>query len=132
MAPRGTELSVTLPAEEFAAMAAATERPPAGTPDSEGMTRQALMRLTAQPSLRGGQIAANSRSELGGGVARPYWCGSTTTSATADVTSVRPGWHAPAGSATMLALTDAPALRKRVSEMMADVTETDRRSRTLS
>jgi hypothetical protein len=116
-APRGTELSITLPAEELAAVGASG---PAPSRASDVETRQALSRLTGQPSLRGGQIAANSRSQLSGRRRSPVlaWFDNAGGRYLGQVRVASDGreW-------TTIAPADAATLRKRISEMMAAVTD---------
>lgn len=118
-APRGTELSITLPAEEFA-MAGAGGRGPAPSRASEVETRQALARLTGQVSLRGGQLAANSRDPLSGRRRSPVlaWFDNASGRYLGQVKKASDGreW-------TTVAPADAATLRKRLSEMMAGVIE---------
>ncbi|MGX7825699.1 ESX secretion-associated protein EspG [Actinokineospora sp. 24-640] len=59
-AQRGAEASVSLPAEEFAAITPGSAR---GVPDSD--PRAGLARLVAQPNLRGGQFGVSSRDRSG-------------------------------------------------------------------
>jgi hypothetical protein len=116
-APRGNELSITLPAEELAAVGAS--RPALGRA-SDVETRQALSRLTGQPNLRGGQIAANSRSQVSGRRRSPVlaWFDNAGGRYLGQVKVASDGraW-------TTIAPADAATLRKRISEMMAAVTE---------
>lgn len=116
-APRGTELSITLPAEEFAAVGA---RGPAPGRASEQETRQALARLTSQPNLRGGQLAANTRGQLSGRRRSPVlaWFDNAGGRYLGQVKRASDGreW-------TTLAPADAATLRKRISEMMADISD---------
>jgi hypothetical protein len=108
-----------LPAEEFA-LAGAGARVPAAGRASEVETRQALARLTGQPSLRGGQIAANSRGQLSGRRRSPVlaWFDNATGRYLGQVKKASDGreW-------TTVAPADAATLRKRISEMMAAVTD---------
>lgn len=60
-APRGSETSISLPADEFAAVTPAAARAAA-----EGDPRRALGRLVATPNLRGGQLAVTVRDRMGG------------------------------------------------------------------
>lgn len=117
-APRGSELSISLPAEEFASVGAGGG--PAGGRASAIETRQALARLAGLASLRGGQIAANSRSELSGRrrSAVLAWFDNSSGRYFGQVRTARDGhrW-------TTVAPADAATLRKRISEMMVDVTD---------
>jgi hypothetical protein len=161
-APRGTEPSITLPAEEFAAVGAYGSRGRAGGPPegpsypganrqeamqgasprphmefntvgagagnrapapgraSELETRQALTRLTGQQSLRGGQFAANSRGQLSGRRRSPAlaWFDNAGGRYLGQINKASDGreW-------TTVAPADAATLRKRLSEMMASVTD---------
>lgn len=87
---------------------------------SDAETRQALARLTGLPSKRGGQIAVNSRSELGGRrrSAVLAWFDNDSGRYLGQGRPARDGreW-------TTVAPADAATLRKRISEMMADVTD---------
>lgn len=116
-AQRGTEQSFTLPAEEFA-MAGA--RVPASGRVSEAETRQALARLTGLPNLRGGQIAANNRGQLSGRRRSPVlaWFDNAGGRYLGQVKVATDGreW-------TTIAPADSATLRKRISEMMAAVTD---------
>jgi hypothetical protein len=109
-ARRGTELSVSLPAEEFAA---AGRRSPVEP-------RQALARLTAMPNLRGGQIAVNFRDAMRGRRRSPVLAWFDNESgrylSQARVASDGREW-------VTVAPADAATLRKRISEMMTGVTE---------
>jgi hypothetical protein len=115
---RGTELSISLPAEEFAAVGAGA-RVTAGGRASDVESRQALARLTGLRSIRGGQLAANSRSEVSGRrrSAVLAWFDNESGRYLGQAKVARDGreW-------TTVAPADAATLRKRISEMMADVT----------
>lgn len=117
-AARGSELSISLPAEEFAAVGAGA-RVMAGGRASDVETRQALARLTGLRSTRGGQIAANSRSELSGRRRSTVlaWFDNESGRYLGQARAARDGreW-------TTVAPADAATLRKRISEMMVDVT----------
>jgi ESX secretion-associated protein EspG len=97
-APRGTELSISVPADEFAEVAT---------------------RITALPGLRGGQIAVNSRDPLGGRRRSPVlaWIDNPTGRYFGQV---RPAMDGRAW--TTVAPADAPTLRKRIAEMMTSIT----------
>ena len=111
-APRGTEQSISIPADEVALVSAGGRR----TSDAE--TRKALAKLTGMPNRRGGQIAANSRSDMRGRRRSPVlsWFDNETGR---YLTSTRDGW-------ATFAPTDAATLRHRVGEMVREVTS-DRR-----
>jgi hypothetical protein len=64
-ARRGTQQSITLPAEELANLRAGR---PAGPTTVD---RQVLARLSAQPKLRAGQLAANAGKRMGGRIRSP-------------------------------------------------------------
>ena len=117
--PRGTEPSITLPADEFALVGAGARGPAPGRA-SDVETRQALTRLTGQPSLRGGQLAANSRGQLSGRRRSTVlaWFDNAGGRYLGQVKVASDGreW-------TTLAPADAATLRKRISEMMAEVTD---------
>jgi ESX secretion-associated protein EspG len=118
-APRGTEPSITLPAEEFA-LAGAGSRGATPGRASEVETRQALARLTGQPSVRGGQLAANSRGPLSGRRRSPVlaWFDNASGRYLGQVKVASDGreW-------TTLAPADSATLRKRLSEMMTEVND---------
>ncbi|MFL6141846.1 MAG: ESX secretion-associated protein EspG [Labedaea sp.] len=101
-APRGTERALTMPAAEFAGADA---------------------RLVGLPSLRAGQLAANSRDALGGRRRSPVlvWFDNETGRYFGHTRKARDGheW-------TTVAPADAATLRVRLSEMMAAVTDDDR------
>lgn len=97
-APRGTELSISVPAAEF---------------------NETFGRLATLPGLRGGQIAANTRSHLGMRRRSPVlaWFDNESGRYLGQVD--HQDW-------LTVAPADAPALRGRLSEMMTGVTDTDR------
>lgn len=129
---RGTEASITLPVEE--ALRIPPNRVPV-TPDGEAAParsrrktslseqtadpRESYARLAGQPRLRGGQLAANSRSELVGRRRSPVL-------AWFDTASGRYLSLSRAGTDGREWVTVAPAdpktLRSRLSEMVAGVT----------
>jgi hypothetical protein len=107
-APRGTEVSISIPAEELALV-------PAGAPrTSDQETRKALARLTAMPNRRGGQIAVNSRTDMRGRRRSPVLSWFDNDSGR-YLTRTRDGW-------TTVAPTDAATLRHRIGEMVTEVT----------
>ncbi|GHF74684.1 hypothetical protein FHX82_002165 [Amycolatopsis bartoniae] len=129
---RGTEASITLPVQE------ALRIPPSRVPVTPGGEaapaksrrrtslseqvadpRESYARLAGQPRLRGGQLAANSRSELGARRRSPVLAWFDT--ATGRYLSLsRPG---PDGREWVtVAPADAKTLRTRLSEMVASVT----------
>jgi hypothetical protein len=118
---RGTELSISLPTDEFAAAAAGQARTGerAGGRADDRATSQAVARLTSLPSTGGGQIAANSRSELTGRRRSTVlaWFDNESGRYLGQVRAAGDGrdW-------TTVAPADAATLRKRISEMMAEVT----------
>jgi hypothetical protein len=113
-APRGTELSISLPAEEFAM---------AGGRGSDDQTREALNRLTSLPNQRGGQIAANARTDLGARRRSTVlaWFDNESGRYLGQMQRARDGrdW-------TTVAPADTATLRKRISEMLTSVTADDR------
>ncbi len=118
-APRGSEQSISVPAEELAtvpagAAAGAAASTAAGTQD----TRKALATLTATPSRRGGQIGVNSRSDLRGRRRAPVlaWFDNGTGR---YLSQTRDGW-------VTIAPADTAALRHRIGELVTEVTR-DRR-----
>lgn len=136
--PRGTEASVTLPLDDairtppirvpVASVAPAGEQskkvqPPRRTPLSERVAadpREAYGRISGQPRLRGGQLAANSRSQVG---ARQR----SRVLAWFDTATGRYLSLARAGSDGREWVTVAPAdpktLRTRLAEMVAGVAD---------
>jgi hypothetical protein len=108
-ARRGAETSISLPAKELAAVGG---QGPGRASDAE--TRKALTRLTAMPRPRGGQIGANSRSDMRGRRRSPVlsWfdneSGRYLTQSRADWVTIAPA--------------DAATLRHRIGEMVAAVT----------
>lgn len=119
-AGRGTEQSITLPAEEFAPVRAGVGRGPGTERTSAVETRQALARLSGLPSRRGGQLAANSRSPMRGRRRSPVlaWFDNETGRylSQARVGSDGREW-------VTLAPADAATLRHRLTEMVAAVTD---------
>lgn len=107
-AKRGTEISISLPAKELAAVGGRGDRA------SDVETRKALARLTALPRHRGGQIAVNSRTEMRGRRRSPVlsWFDNDTGR---YLTQSRADW-------VTIAPADAAALRHRIGEMVRDVT----------
>ncbi|MQA62717.1 MAG: ESX secretion-associated protein EspG [Actinophytocola sp.] len=113
-APRGKERSITVPVDQLMAGPGADfmQRKDGTGSDEE---RKALARLHAQPRLRGGQIAANVRSVLGGRSRSPVlsWF---------DTESGRYFTRASTGTDGRMWITiapaDAAALRQRVTEML--------------
>ena len=126
---RGTESSVTLPVEE--ALRIPPNRTPVTTgggessPKSRRRTslseksadpRETYARLVGQPRLRGGQLAANTRSELGGRRRSPVLAWFDTETGR-YLSLSRPGtdgreWMTVSGA-------DAKTLRGRLGEMVA-------------
>lgn len=110
-ARRGTETSISLRANELAAVGA---KGGDGLRASDVETRKAYAKLTAMPNLRGGQIAANSRTEMRGRrrSAVLSWfdneSGRYLTQSRADWVTVAPA--------------DAATIRHRMGEMVRDVT----------
>ncbi|HEY7592116.1 MAG TPA: ESX secretion-associated protein EspG [Actinophytocola sp.] len=112
-ARRGSEQSISVPAEELRAV-------PAGAPAraSTQETRKALHTLTAMPNHRGGQIGVNSRTDMRGRRRSPVLAWFDNDSGR-YLTQTRDGW-------VTIAPADAAALRHRVGELVTEVT-TDRR-----
>lgn len=130
---RGTEASITLPVEE--ALRIPPSRVPV-TPDGEAAParrarrktslsdqvadpREAYARLAGQPRLRGGQLAANSRSELNGRRRSPVLAWFDTASGR-YLSLSRSGTDG--REWVTVAPADAKTLRTRLSEMVAGVT----------
>lgn len=125
---RGTEASVTLPVEEALRIPPSRAAVPAGD-STEGRPRrrrgslaeqvtdprETYARLTGQPRLRGGQLAANVRTELGGRRRSPVLAWFDT--ATGRYLSLaRPGSD---GREWMtVAAADAKTLRGRLADMV--------------
>jgi ESX secretion-associated protein EspG len=107
-APRGTATSISLPANELAAVGGRTQRA------SDVETRKAYAKLTALPNTRGGQIGVNSRSEMRGRRRSPVlsWFDNQTGR---YLTQARNDW-------VTIAPADAATLRHRIGEMVRDVT----------
>jgi hypothetical protein len=106
-ARRGTETSVSLPADQLAAGGAAERA-------SDVETRKALARITALQNLRGGQIAVNSRNDMRGRRRSPVLSWFDNESGR-YLTQSRDGW-------VTVAPADAAALRKRIGEMVTSMT----------
>jgi EspG family len=111
-APRGTEQSISVPAEELALVAAG------GARRASDADRTALAKLTAMPNRRGGQVAVNSRTDMRGRRRSPVLAWFDNASGR-YLTQTRDGW-------TTVAPTDAATLRHRVGELVREVTS-DRR-----
>jgi hypothetical protein len=108
---RGTEQSITVPATELAAME--TGRPAGRT----AADRQVLKNLSAQPKLRAGQLAVNTRNPMGGRKRSPVlsWF---------DTESGRYLTYTTQASGTdwiTIAPADAPTLRHRLTELLRTV-----------
>ena len=131
--PRGTEASVTLPVEE--ALRIPPNRVPVtigggeASPRSRRRTslservadpREAYARLAGQPRLRGGQLAANSRSELGGRRRSPVLAWFDTASGR-YLSLSRAGTDG--REWVTVSPADAKTLRGRLAEMVASVTD---------
>jgi hypothetical protein len=111
-ARRGSETSISVPAEELEKVPAGGER--ASTQE----TRKALARLTARTNLRGGQLGVNSRSDTRGRRRSPVlaWFDNDTGR---YLSQTRAGW-------VTVAPADAATLRHRLGELVTEVTD-DRR-----
>jgi hypothetical protein len=107
-ARRGTETSISLPANELAGAAGG------GARASDQETRKALAKLTAMPNQRGGQIAVNSRNDMRGRRRSPVLSWFDNASGR-YLTQTRAEW-------VTIAPADAATLRHRMGEMMRDVT----------
>jgi len=108
-APRGTETSISLPANELATVGGrGAERA------SDVETRKALAKLTVMPNRRGGQIGVNSRTDMRGRRRAPVlsWFDNATGR---YLTQSRNDW-------VTIAPADAATLRHRIGEMVRDVT----------
>jgi hypothetical protein len=113
-AQRGSEQSVSVPAEELATVPAGPAQRRSGTQED----RTALARLTALRNHRGGQLGVNSRSDMRGRRRGPVlaWFDNDTGR---YLSQTRAGW-------TTIAPVDTAALRHRIGELVTEVT-TDRR-----
>jgi hypothetical protein len=108
-APRGTETSISLRANELAAVGG---RGPQRASDVR--TREAYARLTAMPNRRGGQLGVNSRSDMRGRRRSPVLSWFDNPSGR-YLTQSRNDW-------VTIAPADAATLRHRIGEMVRDVT----------
>lgn len=118
--PRGVVASVSLPTSVMAGVTAgAVTAGRVGGRTEVRDEQQVLAELTAMPRLRGGQIAANSRDDLGGRRRSPVlaWFDNETGRYTSRV---RPGGDG--HQWITVAPADTVALRQRVGELLADVT----------
>jgi hypothetical protein len=128
---RGTEASVTLPVEEALRIPPNRTAVPAGA-SGEGRSRrrgslaeqvtdprETYARLTGQPRLRGGQLAANVRTEMGGRRRSPVLAWFDTASGR-YLSLARPG--ADGREWMTVAAADAKTLRGRLTEMVAALT----------
>lgn len=106
-APRGSENSISLPSNELAAVG--------GKGRASGReTRGALARLAAMPNRRGGQIAANSRTDMRGR-RRSEVLSWFDNDSGRYLTQSRNDW-------VTIAPADAATLRHRLGEMVSSVT----------
>jgi ESX secretion-associated protein EspG len=112
-ASRGSEQSVSVPAEELSSVPAG-----AAARASTQEARQALARLTALHNHRGGQVGVNSRTDMRGRRRSPVlaWFDNDTGR---YLSQTRAGW-------ATIAPADTAALRHRIGELVTEVT-TDRR-----
>jgi hypothetical protein len=108
-ARRGSETSISLPSNELATVGGR-----AGGRTSDQETRKALAKLTAMPNQRGGQIAANSRSEMRGR-RRSQVLSWFDNESGRYLTQSKNDW-------VTIAPADAATLRHRIGEMVASVT----------
>lgn len=114
-ARRGTEQSISVPAEELTALV------PAGAAErtSTMETRKALGKLTAQTNRRGGQIGVNSRSDMRGRRRSPVLAWFDNDSG--RYLSQRRG-SSDGRDWVTIAPADAATLRQRIGEMVTGVT----------
>jgi len=108
-ARRGAETSISLRANELAPVGARTSERA-----SDAETRKALAKLTALPNQRGGQIAANTRSEMRGR-RRSTVLSWFDNQSGRYLTQARNDW-------VTIAPADAATLRHRIGEMVREVT----------
>lgn len=106
---RGTETSISLPAKELAAVGGR-----GGDRASDIETRKAYAKLTAMPNQRGGQIAANSRTDMRGR-RRSAVLSWFDNESGRYLTQARNDW-------VTIAPADAATLRHRIGEMVREVT----------
>ncbi|WP_410666579.1 ESX secretion-associated protein EspG [Amycolatopsis sp. cmx-4-68] len=118
-APRGTEKSITVPLEQLVGTSGADFLARRGNGDertSADEDRKALAKLHAQPRLRGGQIAANARSRVGGRTRTPVlsWFDTESGRYLTQASRGRDGrdW-------ITIAPADAATLRHRLGELLA-------------
>jgi hypothetical protein len=123
-APRGTEKSITVPLDQLVGAHGVDFMQRRGNGDERAGAdddRKALARLYAQPRLRGGQIAANARTRLGGRTRTPVlsWFDTETGRYFTQSTRGRDGreW-------ITIAPADAATLRHRLGEMLAGAATT--------
>lgn len=113
-APRGAVASISLPADEFAAIA---PRSPRGAAD--GDPRAAAARLVAQPNVRGGQFGVTARDANGGRVRGPVlsWFDKPDGRYLASASRGRDGrdW-------VTVAPADLQTVRHRLGQLVAEVT----------
>lgn len=121
---RGSEKSITVPLEQLMSPSGVDflQRRPAavdGGRASADEDRKALVRLHAQPRLRGGQIGANARNRTGGKSRTPVlsWFDTETGRYFTQGSKGRDGrdW-------ITIAPADAATLRHRLSEMLSGAT----------
>ncbi|MFC4003961.1 ESX secretion-associated protein EspG [Prauserella oleivorans] len=129
--PRGTEASITLPMEEalrtqparsgvLSASPGGGSRRRMSLADRPNDPREAYAQLIGQPRLRGGQLAANSRDDLGGKRRSSVLAWFDTASGRYLSTS-RAGTDG--REWVTVAPADAKTLRSRLSELVAAVTD---------
>ncbi|NIH78143.1 ESX secretion-associated protein EspG [Amycolatopsis viridis] len=125
---RGTEASITLPVDEALRIPPSRPAVPVGgdpKPRRRSLSerpadpREAYARLAGQPRLRGGQLAANSRSGVHGRRRSPV-LGWFDTATGRYLSLSRPG--ADGREWVTVSAADAKTLRTRLSEMVAAVT----------
>ncbi|MQA12232.1 MAG: ESX secretion-associated protein EspG [Pseudonocardiaceae bacterium] len=117
-APRGSEQSISLPADELTSAQRQGFQPLGGGRASEDDTRKALGRLFDQQRLRGGQFAANARNRMGARSRSRVlgWFDTDSGRYLSQTTGSFDGreW-------ITIAPADAPTLRHRVGEMLSGV-----------
>lgn len=106
-AARGTERSITVPADALAAMEAGR---PAGRSAAD---QKVLAAISAQPKLRAGQLAVNARRAMGGRSRSPVMSWFDTESGR-YLTYTTNDW-------VTIAPADKPTLRHRLNELLTDV-----------
>lgn len=107
-AQRGTEQSISVPADELALVSAG------GPTRVSDVDRKSLVKLNGMANRRGGQFGVNSRTEMRGRRRSPVLSWFDNVSGR-YLTQTRDGW-------TTIAPTDSATLRHRLGELVREVT----------